>query len=115
MKIFLLALLSFSAFSNVVYKCNFTEPFMNITLDDVNNTLTYSDPEDMNGTTYDVEVSVASGPVIVATGEKSLSIELNSWDANDGMSDCTYPFTGVFGSYYGGCEAVGVVEKVCEY
>lgn len=94
-----------SAFAESIY-CTFTEPFYTITYSSDDNEITYEmmgeEPEVL---TANVTFGKNGKLIITDTDEKHTLEVLMTEEGDDGMSDFTYPFKGIFDyTLYGGCE-----------
>lgn len=102
--LFVAGFLSLSAKAEV-YQCNFTEPFIIVTVDTVKKVATW----DIPGETIDAkDVELTSliswqnsieAKIIVKGVEHKLKVDFSK-KGSDGMSDLIYPFEGVFKNYF---------------
>ncbi|MFS4458470.1 hypothetical protein [Bdellovibrio sp. HCB2-146] len=104
--IFLAALfVSSSAFAESIY-CTFTEPFYTVTYSSDDNEITY---EAVGEDPVVLPANVTfgkNGKLIIKDNDETHTLEvLMTEEGDDGMSDFTYPFKGIFDySLFGGCE-----------
>ena len=94
-----------SAFAESIY-CTFTEPFYKVTYSSDDNEITY---EMMGEDPQILPANVTFGKngriEITDNDETHRLVVLTNIEGDDGMSDFTYPFKGIFDySLYGGCE-----------
>ena len=89
-----------------VLRCSFTEPFFNITYDSGTGAVTGKPIPKILATSAKLEILdyAASGQKLrlVDAGKTLLDLQV-TMQVDDGMSDCTYPVEGKYGSNTGGC------------
>ena len=92
--ILIASVLSASVGQAEIYRCTFTEPFVNSQYDPADSTLTYRSAEGKVVVFDGVSLEeAADGKIVLTSAEKGVlqTLEL-TFKASDGMSDRVYPF-----------------------